>query len=88
MDVISIEEMLWHYVSRMNLALEEIEKKKKDLQEVMMLLDEGFKNDVGENILTKLVTCEQETKKVKTHFEDALYFLRREISELEEINVL
>ena len=83
MDVISIEEMLWHYVSRMNLALEELEEHQKDLQELKMLLEGSYQSDVGKKIGLKLEFCEEESKDVKTHFEDALHFLRREINELE-----
>ena len=88
MDLISIEEMLWHYVSRMNLALENIEQHQKDLQELIMLLDESYKTEVGQKLHKKLEECEEDTKKVQTHFEDALYFIRRQINELEELVVL
>ena len=31
MDVITLEEMLWHYVARMNLAIENVEKQHTEL---------------------------------------------------------
>ena len=88
MDIISLEEMLWHYVSRMNLAIENIEKQKKDLQELIMLLEESYKTEVGNKMKEKLIDVSEQTEKVQTHFEDGLYFLRKEINELEEFVVL
>lgn len=85
MDEITLEEMLWHYVSRMNLAIENIEKQRKDIQELIQLLDESYKSSVQEKMHLKLEECEANTKRVQTHFEDALYFLRKEINSLEEM---
>ena len=88
MDVITIEEMLWHYVARMNLAIENVEKQQEDLENLIMLLDDAYKSKVSEAISEKLVIVKDDTKDVQTHFEDALYFLRRQINELEEIMML
>lgn len=88
MDLITLEEMLWHYVSRMNLALEIVEQQNKDLEEVISLLEEAYKTPNGLLMKEKLELIKEDTKDVQTHYEDALYFLRRQISELEELSIL
>lgn len=85
MDVISLEELLWHYVSRLNLAIDNIEQQTQDLQNVLMLLDESYKSSVATALQERLEDCKQQTKEVQTHFEDALYFLKRDINDLEEL---
>ena len=88
MDVITLEEMLWHYVARMNLAIENVEKQHTDLENLIMLLDDAYKSKVSDAFSEKLVVVKDDTKEVQTHFEDALYFLRRQINELEEMMMM
>lgn len=85
MDIITLEEVLWHYTSRLNLAIENIEKQRKDIQELMMLFNESYKSEHSDRILEKFDECEKDTKRVQTHFEDAMYFIKKQINELEEI---
>ncbi len=83
-QLISLEEMLWHYVSRMHLAIENIETQEKHLKEALVLLDDCAKGDSFELMYEKMVQYQKDSKEIKSHFEDALYFLRRQILELED----
>ena len=53
-----------------------------------MMLEESYQSPVSIKMNAKLEEVSTQTKQVQTHFEDSLYFLKRQINELEELVTL
>lgn len=84
MDEITLEEILTHYISRIRIAMENIEKQKKDIEQLVELLDDGISGNIKEALNDKLEESIDETDEIYDHLEDTMFFLKRQLNEVEE----
>lgn len=81
---LTLEEILVHYISRIRLAIENIEKQKKDIEQLIDFVDEGINGDIKEALHNKLDESLKDTNDIYTHLEDSLFFLKKQMNEIEE----
>ena len=84
MDEITLEEILTHYISRIRLAMENVEKQKKDIESLVELLDDGLSGNIKDALNDKLEESIEETEDIYDHLEDTMFFLKRQLNEVEE----
>ena len=84
MDEITLEEILTHYISRIRLAMENVEKQKKDIESLVELLDDGLSGNIKDALNAKIEESIDETDEIYDHLEDTMFFLKRQLNEVEE----
>lgn len=84
MDEITLDEVLTHYISRIHIIKEYIEKQKTDMNQLIDLLDDQFDGSLKLILNDKLEESIVDTQEINDSLEDILYFLKKQLNEVEE----